>query len=120
MVDIAAKNPDKTRLIAMVWPMSKHPQNEIQRICLDRITGRGENHQSLRPVKTGEHEIILMRFFGQMDTFDPAFNPCDGPFDEIIEMDVAWSLEDSLDYVVENLVKIDTMEGTNANSGSEG
>lgn len=111
MVDIAAKDKEKTRLIAVVWPLTKLPHNEIHRICLDRIVARGENHQSLRPVETGEHEIILTRFFGQTDPFDPALNSCDSPFDEIIEMDISWDLEKAFDYVVENLVKIDAEGG---------
>ena len=111
MVDIAAKGKERTRLVALVWPLSRLPHNEIHRICLDRIVARGENHQSLRPVETGEHELILTRFFGQTDPFDPALNQCDSPFDEIIELDISWDLEQSLEYVVEGLVKIDAEGG---------
>lgn len=111
MVDIAKKSQETIRLVAIVWPLSRLPHNEIHRICLDRIVQRGENHQSLRPVETGEHELILTRFFGQTDPFDPALNGCDSPFDEIIEMDISWDLEKALEYVVESLVKIDSQKG---------
>lgn len=111
MADIAAKCKQKVRLVAVVWPLSKLPHNEIHRICLDRIVARGDNHQSLRPVQTGEHELILTRFFSQLDPFDPALNKCDSPFDNIIEMDISWDLEKALEYIVENLVKIDAEEG---------
>lgn len=98
-------------MVAIVWPLSKLPHNEIHRICLDRIVARGENHQSLRPVQTGEHELILTRFFSQTDPFDPALNSCDSPFDDIIEMDISWDLETALEYAVESLVKIDAEGG---------
>lgn len=111
MVDIANKCPDKVRLIAIVWPLSNLPHNEIHRICLDRIVDRGDRHQSLRPVPTGEHEIVLTKFFSQIEPFDPALNACDSPFDDIIEMDITWDLERALDYVVDQLLKIDAGEG---------
>lgn len=107
MVDIASKATERTRLIALVWPLTKMPQNEIHRICSDRIVGRGENHQSLRPVKTGEHELILMRFFSQIEEFDPIFNQNgDAKFDDVVELDLSWDFESSLRCVVEQLVEV--------------
>lgn len=107
MVDIASKASERTRLVALVWPLEQLPQNEVHRICSDRIVGRGENHQSLRPMKTGEHELILMRFFSQVEDFDAALNvTSDARFDEVIEMDLSWDFERSLLHVVDRLVAI--------------
>jgi len=112
MAEIAAKADKPTRLVALVWPLSNLPQNEIHRICSDRIIGRGENHQSLRPVETGEHEVILVRFFSQYEPYEPAFNAAsDGKFDDTIEMNVAWDFETSIKHVIEELLKIGDVLG---------
>lgn len=120
MAEIAQKSKEPVRLVAIVWPLTKLPQNEIHRICSDRIVGRGENHQSLRPLKTGEHEIILMRFFSQTEPFDLAFNTSsDSHFHEVIEMDVSWDFRRSLEYVIERLCDVGDVKGVNARPTSQ-
>ena len=115
MADIAKQSSHATRLIAIVWSLAGLPQNEIHRICSDRIVGRGDNHQSLRPMETGEHEIILMRFFGQCEAYDPAFNTDgDGQVHETIEMSIDWDFEQSLRHVVNELVRIGDIPGVYA------
>lgn len=120
MVDIAKPSSHATRLIAIVWSLAGLPQNEIHRICSDRIVGRGDNHQSLRPVETGEHEIILMRFFGQCEAYDPAFNTDgDGQIHETIEMRIDWDFEQSLRHAVNELVRIGDVPGVHTPSDDE-
>lgn len=112
MAEIASKSKSKVRLIAIIWPLTNLPQNEIHRICSDRIVGRGENHQSLRPLETGEHEIILMRFFSQTEPFDMAFNASsDAHFHNSIEMDISWEFKTALEYIIEQLIEIGDIHG---------
>lgn len=107
MAEIASKSKHSTRLVALVWSLKDLPHNELHRICSDRIVERGQNHQSLRPVETGEHDIILMRFFSQIESFDPVFNTdSDAYFNNIVEMKITWSFEDALKHVVRSLADI--------------
>lgn len=108
MVTIARKSKRNVRLVALLWPLDNLPHNEIHRICADRIVARGENHQSLRPVRTGEHEVILSRFFSQYEEFDNAFNTgSDAEFDHVIHYNISWDIEKVLEHTIEQLLEID-------------
>ena len=120
MAEIARKSKYNVRLIAIVWPLTNLPQNVIHRICSDRIVERGENHQTLRPLETGEHEIILMRFFGQTEPYDPAFNASsDALFDDVIEMNISWDFEKTLEVAIEKLLEIEIVPGNRRPSKQE-
>lgn len=96
-----------TRLIALYWPIkgSKAPAspNEISRICSERITQRGENHQSLRPdpENPGKHEAFVKTYF--LHTAEPLL---DGEVDGMVELDIRSSVEETLSAVLDGLVDL--------------
>jgi tRNA ligase len=78
----------RVRTVALVWDILSLPQNELHRICTDRIVSRGDNHQSLRPSETREHEGVVDFFISDYQAFDPAFNKGDGSLDQVIDINV--------------------------------
>jgi tRNA ligase len=88
--------------IALVYDVDRHPPNKVLRLASERVLGRGENHQSLRPDLDDRmrHENIVKRFQGE---FVP---PEGGLFEEEIRLSVVGSLEDNLKVAVEGLFPI--------------
>ncbi|KAI0088924.1 RNA ligase-domain-containing protein [Irpex rosettiformis] len=88
------------RLLAMNWSFDL-PLSTIHRICGDRITARGENHQTLvaDPKRKSHEEVIWMFLQGAEELLEDEV-------DESIEMDVEESLEDALARAVDACVRI--------------
>ena len=88
------------RLLAMNWPFDL-PVSTIHRICSDRITVRGENHQTLLADPTGKsHEEVIWMFLQTAEEL------LDHEVDDSIEMDVEESLEDALARAIDGCVRI--------------
>ncbi|KAF8056574.1 RNA ligase-domain-containing protein [Lyophyllum atratum] len=47
--DVAKSADAPTRVLALNWAVGSVPQATVHRVCGDRVTLRGANHQSLRP-----------------------------------------------------------------------
>ncbi|KAH9932339.1 RNA ligase-domain-containing protein [Fomitopsis serialis] len=84
------------RLLALNWSFDV-PLSTIHRICADRITERGENHQAL---VAGAHETVVWQFLKNAEELT------DDEVDVSVEMEWEESLEDSLARVVDACVRI--------------
>ncbi|THU87039.1 hypothetical protein K435DRAFT_867675 [Dendrothele bispora CBS 962.96] len=95
------KPPQSVRLLALYYPIASLPQSTLIRICGDRVTIRGDNHQTLRADKSGakSHEEVVWRFIGTFE--DLAMEEVD----KVIEMDLEKSIEDGLQFAVKELCK---------------
>jgi tRNA ligase len=84
MLDVVKQLSHKhcVRTIILLWNVSSLPYNELHRICTARVVGRGENHQSLRPSETREHENIVGRFISEYQPFD------NGSFNYVVDIDI--------------------------------
>ncbi|KAF8520871.1 RNA ligase-domain-containing protein [Hysterangium stoloniferum] len=97
--DIVNKFSPPGRLVALNWSLDEPPAM-IHRICTDRIQVRGENHQSLIPDARKNHETALWMFIEQTQGLAVQ------EVDDIIEMDVAESIEENLARAVDGLVRV--------------
>lgn len=97
------------RLIALVWEVDVE-QDKVLRICRDRITDRGERHQSLRPTNNPhDHHRILAQFRRDMDSFNAGTSGPDGQFSDDIRIPVDASPREMLDLVIERLAELDVI-----------
>lgn len=98
----STNNTHHVRLVALAWSLDALPLNAIHHICSDRITVRGENHQSLRLTQNREHEQILWQFLRNLEPFGTAElgsgdqGHGDEKFHNVIRMDVNASLEQNI------------------------
>lgn len=89
--------PCNVRLIAILWDIDSQPYHRLLRICSERVVGRGDNHQTLRPDLTldAEHEAVVGSFLRNFET------PDEGMFDSMIDVSV-------MDSPLEAIKKITT------------
>lgn len=87
------------RLLALNWSFDL-PLATIHRICGDRVTARGENHQSLRADTAKSHEEVIWMFLQKAEEL------LENEVDESVEMNVEESLEDALARAVDACVRI--------------
>ncbi|OCH84021.1 hypothetical protein OBBRIDRAFT_892032 [Obba rivulosa] len=88
------------RLMALNWSLDK-PMAAIHRICSDRVTQRGENHQTLRADTLAKtHEDVLWLFLRGTQELT------DAEVDVSVEMDLEENLEDALARAVDACVRI--------------
>ncbi|KAI0052022.1 hypothetical protein FA95DRAFT_112242 [Auriscalpium vulgare] len=88
------------RLLALNWSLDL-PHSTVHRICGDRVLARGDNHQSLLGDPLAKaHEDVIWMFIHQLEELD------DNEVDVSVEMDLAESLEDSLERAVNGIVSV--------------
>ncbi|KAH8917429.1 hypothetical protein BT69DRAFT_1269017 [Atractiella rhizophila] len=102
------------RTIVLLFDVAAVPQDELHRICSDRIVSRGDNHQSLRPTAAGDHDQILWRFFKDFENFDDEVNPEDSEFDEVIRITIDQDMEVIVSAVANELSEILGLEKPSA------
>ncbi|TIC25832.1 hypothetical protein E3Q11_03262 [Wallemia mellicola] len=91
---------ERTRMIALYWPVDNLPINSLLRICSDRVAERGDRHQSLRADShSALHEEIIMNFINQTQSFDAPSESFDG----VIEMSIEDDLSESIKRVINGL-----------------
>jgi len=104
----AVKGP--VRLLALNWGVVDKPPAIVHRICSDRVTQRGDNHQTLRveappssssaAEATKKHEEVLWMF---LHTFEEL---ADGEVDDVVDMSLDDDLEASVRHAVKACVEI--------------
>ncbi|KZT66611.1 hypothetical protein DAEQUDRAFT_752049 [Daedalea quercina L-15889] len=94
--EATARMHPPVRLMALNWSFDV-PLNTIHRVCADRITERGDNHQTL---VAGEHEDVVWQFLKSAEEL------ADDEVDVSVEMEWEDSLEDSLARAVDACVRI--------------
>ncbi|KAF7297826.1 tRNA ligase [Mycena kentingensis (nom. inval.)] len=96
---IASMDPP-VRLMALNWSLDKHAPAMVHRICADRVQGRGENHQTLRPDDAKSHEDVLWMFITQTQAL------ASSEVDEVVEMELGEDLEVAVGRAVDACVRV--------------
>jgi tRNA ligase len=99
--DVASKFPQSVRLLALNWSLDQPPAT-IHRICGDRVQERGDNHQTLRAGKS--HEEVIWMFISSTQELTP------NEVDNVVEMELGESMEDSVKRAVEGCVAVMGLE----------
>ena len=103
--DAIKKFPHPVRLLAINWSLDDQPWATVHRICGDRVQQRGDNHQTLRPDSLSKsHEEVIWMFISQTEELTPR------EVDNIVEMELGESLEDSVKRAVEGCVAVMGLE----------
>ncbi|PWN39423.1 hypothetical protein IE81DRAFT_369099 [Ceraceosorus guamensis] len=121
----------RVRLVALPWDLDDLALNAVHRLCSDRITQRGDNHQSLRADPQGasgssDHEGVLWRFLDDWQSFqagpldDTVADEADLAFDESIRMGVDAEEEGNLKQAFEAISQILEVRFGDAQLGPEG
>jgi len=105
----AVRDP-AVRLLALNWGVVDKPPAIVHRICADRVTQRGDNHQTLRvetnpdsssvAAATKKHEEVLWMF---LNTFEEL---ADGEVDEVVDISLDSDLEAAVRQAVTACVEI--------------
>jgi len=90
----------RPQLVALNWSFANTPKTAVHRIACDRILGRGESHQTLRPDSLTGYEEIVWRFINEAEELDQ------NEVDDVIEMDLEESIEDALARAVHGVVDV--------------
>ncbi|KAG6895054.1 hypothetical protein C0992_003348 [Termitomyces sp. T32_za158] len=98
--DLATSSSAPTRLLVLNWGVGNLPQATVHRVCGDRITERGANHQTLRPDEHKGHEEVIWMFLNTREEFS------DSEADAVIEMEVEEDLEAAVRRAVDGCVKV--------------
>ncbi|TFK84033.1 hypothetical protein K466DRAFT_665422 [Polyporus arcularius HHB13444] len=96
--EAANKFQPPAKLLALNWSFDI-PQSTVHRICGDRITERGNKHQSLVADENKTHEEVLWQFLKHAEELT------DEEADVVVSMDVEEPLEDALSRAVGAIVK---------------
>lgn len=88
------------RLIALYWDVTNNPPATVHRIVTDRISSRGDNHQTLTPSNVANYEGVVWQFLNEFNEL------AEGEVDEVIEMEVDESVEDALARAVQGIVDL--------------
>ncbi|KAG6841631.1 hypothetical protein C0991_009056 [Blastosporella zonata] len=102
--DLAQSSNVPTRLLVLNWGMGNVPQATVHRICGDRITQRGSNHQTLRPDAEKGHEEVIWMFLNMREEFS------DNEADAVVEMEVEEDMEAAVRRAVDGCVKVLKLE----------
>ncbi|KAK8858676.1 hypothetical protein IAR55_002905 [Kwoniella newhampshirensis] len=102
LANVKQLNVYNLRLVGIVWDISSQPYHRLLRICSERVVGRGDNHQTLRPDLTmeAEHEHVVGQFLRNFTSPDPAL------FDTLIDVKVVDTPRETLSKIVDRLVGI--------------
>lgn len=87
------------RLMALNWAFDI-PHSSLHRICSDRISVRGDNHQTLRADNNRSYEDVLWKFLKQAEELQ------EDEVDVCVEMDVEEDLESALKRAVDACVEV--------------
>ena len=102
--DVASKLPQSVRLLALNWSLDQPPAT-IHRICGDRVQERGDNHQTLRAdMSSKSHEEVIWMFINSTQELTP------NEVDNVVEMELGESMEDSVKRAVEGCVAVMGLE----------
>lgn len=106
IIDDVLKIVPDARFVALHYVHDPKPQMlpSIRRVTQDRIFARGNNHQTIQAGTKSRQEIISI-MEGFLNRFEPV-NTASGPdyaFDEVIDLDVAFSSRENLETVVSSL-----------------
>ncbi|KAJ7689795.1 RNA ligase [Mycena rosella] len=88
------------RLLALHWSIDDEPPATVHRICSDRVTQRGANHQTLRADAQRTHEDVLWRFLSAAEPLAPS------EVDAVVEMELEEGLEDAVRRAVAGCVRV--------------
>ena len=96
----------RVKLLALHWPVANLPPATIHRICADRVTERGDNHQALVPATDDSrpHEAILWRFIEDTEPLE------EDEVDAIIEMDLQEPFDEALARAIDGICDIIGLE----------
>ncbi|KAG5641321.1 hypothetical protein DXG03_005490 [Asterophora parasitica] len=100
LADVAKATSVPTQVLALNWGIGSVPQATVHRVCGDRVTWRGENHQTLRPDESAGHEEVIWMFLNTREDL------AEGEVDAVIEMDVEEGLEDAVRRAVDGIVRV--------------
>jgi len=98
--EVASKQPVPTRLLALNWAVAEKPQATIHRICGDRVTHRGDNHQTLRADAAKSHEEVIWMFINTTEELTRS------EVDAIVGMDMEEGLEEAVRRAVDGVVRV--------------
>ncbi|KAJ6602126.1 RNA ligase-domain-containing protein [Mycena sp. CBHHK59/15] len=84
------------RLLALNWAVDALAAEKVRRVCGERVTRRGVNHQTLC---AGAHADIIWRFIGSAEPLAPA------EVDAVVTMDVEEGLEEAVARAVAGCVR---------------
>ncbi|KAG6867898.1 hypothetical protein C0993_009744 [Termitomyces sp. T159_Od127] len=98
--DLATSSSVPTRLLVLNWSVGNLPQATVHRVCGDRITERGANHQTLRPDEDKGHEEVVWMFLNTREEFS------ESEADAVIEMEVEEDMEAAVRRAVDGCVKV--------------
>ncbi|KAG6889608.1 hypothetical protein C0995_016134 [Termitomyces sp. Mi166 len=98
--DLAKSSNVPTRLLVLNWGVGNLPQATVHRVCGDRITQRGANHQTLRPDENKGHEEVIWMFLNTREEFS------ESEADAVIEMEVEEDIEAAVRRAVDGCVKV--------------
>ncbi|KAG5731794.1 hypothetical protein E4T56_gene1573 [Termitomyces sp. T112] len=98
--DLAKSSNVPTRLLVINWGIGNLPQATVHRVCGDRITQRGTNHQTLRPDEEKGHEEVVWMFLKTREEFS------DSEADAVIEMEIEEDMEAAVRRAVDGCVKV--------------
>lgn len=96
-----AKFRPAVRLVALHWTLDQQPLATVQRICGDRILGRGDKHQTLRAdTENKTHEDVVLQFLRDRQELGTR------EVDETIDLDVNDTLETTIVRAVDGCVAL--------------
>ena len=102
--DAISKFSQPVRLLALNWSLDQPPAT-IHRICGDRVQLRGDNHQTLRADPSSKsHEHVIWMLINGTEELTPS------EVDNVVEMELAESLEESVKRAVEGCVAVMGLE----------
>ncbi|KAG6856323.1 hypothetical protein H0H87_005524 [Tephrocybe sp. NHM501043] len=102
--DLTKSTAVPTRLLVLNWGVGNVPQATVHRVCGDRVTQRGANHQTLRPDAEKGHEEVIWMFLNTREDF------ADNEADAVVEMKVEEDMEATVRRAVDGCVKILKLE----------
>lgn len=89
------------KLLALNWATAHLPASTVHRVCGDRISARGANHQSLVPGQGGRaHEDVLWMFLRDAEPLE------EDEVDASVEMDLEEGFEEALARAVAGVVDV--------------
>ncbi|KAK7052304.1 tRNA ligase [Favolaschia claudopus] len=112
---VAGRTPP-VRLLALNWSLDGLAPADVHRICNTRISSRGENHQSLRPAASREHEQVIWMFINKTEPLAPS------EVDDVVDMEVSEEegLEEAVRRAVEGVVGVLGLEEPSEEKIEEG
>lgn len=92
--------PHTLWVVALYWNIETVSENEILEFTRERIEKRGENHQTLTPVKVGNYPSIIKTFLNNFENLDLSSSD-DSLIDEVIEVE----FKESSKSIVQKIIK---------------